>query len=170
MTNDWIRPIPLPEQYSAELGRSDGGVIRVFMNGSKRRVEMRHPGGQVQITIGRPDLERIYSIDPDRLTYQEYPVPGEALENPEGPDDDEEWRLIGEEQLDGQALDLYESRLRGREQPHARVLVDPLSGIRVRTLTLNLAGEPVLTIETRNVKLGVPDDLHFQIPPGYTQE
>ena len=159
------KPVPLPQQYSADVVRSDGDSGRVFVDGMTRRTEA-NVGGMSNIVISRPDKRCLYTILPNLNGYMKSPLTEEMLSAMHCEDVGEAWEFVGEETLDGTTVRRFNAFLPGQSRPYEVVYVQPATGIRVRTVTLNRNGDEVLTVETRNVVMGPPPKEMFEIPEG----
>lgn len=162
------KPIPLPEQYSAEIVRSDGEFARVFIDGLMRRTEAT-VGGSRNIVISRPDLGEIYTVLPDCGAYMRSQLSDEMLSSLRQGELDEEWELVDFEVLNGEPVTKYRTYLPGSLHPHKVVFVQPDTGIRLRTVTLNRIGAEVLTVDMTTVVIGAPSKELFEVPAGLNQ-
>jgi hypothetical protein len=162
------KPVPLPDQYSAEIVRSDGESARVFIDGEMRRTEALVAGAR-NIVIARPDLGEIYTILPDRGAYMRSRLNQEMLSLLREGEEDEEWEFIGDEALNGEPVRKYRAYVAGSPSPDRIVFIQPHTGIRLRTVTLNRNGAEVLTVDTRNVVIGAPPKALFEVPGGLKQ-
>ncbi|MGH7136184.1 MAG: hypothetical protein ACREHD_10625 [Pirellulales bacterium] len=164
------RPIPLPLQYSAEIVRSDGDRIKVYLAEGKRRVELT-VNGVTQITIWRADLGKFYGINLDAQTYTSHTITAEDEATMSTDiEDDVEWQYVATERFGSHTVDVYDVFARNAEARHARMHVDSETHIRWKEVTFNKLGKEVLTIETQNVGIGPPPASVFELPPGLRRD
>lgn len=172
MTLDKIPPIPLPASFRATIVRSDGDVSKVWLDGSKRRVELTAKNHPSTATIFRPDLGVMYSVNTDEETFVEYPVGASEIgvinANIE---DGEVWQHVGNSEIDGNSVDKYESWAVDSKSNYPRqlVFVDRETKMRRRVVTINKLGNPVLTIDYRDIVLGPQPPEVFEVPKGFTK-
>ena len=159
-------PIPLPSRYFRESLRSDGDSGKVYIDGTKRRVEGT-VNGVTTITIWRPDLGYFYGIECDTQTYTTHAITSE-MEAVMAADveDDVEWEYVTTESLGSRTVEVYDVFAIGEANRRARVYVDPETHIRWKKVTFNKLGKQVLTIETKNAVVGPPPASVFELPPG----
>jgi hypothetical protein len=156
----------LPLQYSAEILRSDGGKIAVYLDGAKRRVEQT-VAGTTRTTIWRPDLGKCYGIECDTQTYTTHSITPEVeAVAAKDVEDDEEWEYVATEPFGSRTADVYDVYAIGTARRRARVYVDSETHIRWKEVTFNKLGKEVLTIETKNVVMGPPPATVFELPTG----
>lgn len=168
MSTDTISPIPLPEQFSATIARSDALTSRIYVDGERKRVENDTPNG-LEVVVCRPDLGVVYTLHPEEKTYFETPFIAEVVAY--SPDDQRRWLLLGEETINGRQCLKYQVLRKGDTSGVVRELcyVDPDLGMRVRIVTFNRLGRHVLTCDYQDVHLGPPPPDLFDVPGSYTR-
>jgi hypothetical protein len=160
------RPIPLPVQYSAEIIRSDGNISKVYLDGTKRRVEQTI-NGVTRISIWRPDLGEVYGIEWDAQTYTSHTITTERITTLcADVEEDVEWEYVATEPFGSRTVEVYDIFTERTERRRARVYVDSETHIRWKEVTFNKLGREVMTIETKNVAIGPPPSSVFELPPG----
>ena len=161
------RPTPLPSQYSAELVRSDGGTIKVYLDAMKQRIEHAVAGVTTTIVIWRPDLGKSFMVETSTQTYFTSPITAEVEASVlTDVEDDIEWKHVGSEELDSTCVDVYDVYEKGKANRRARIWMDSETHIRLRKVTFNQLGKQVLVIEAKNVVMGPPPASVFELPPG----
>jgi len=67
--------LKMPEQYTAEVVRSDGKRSKLYIDGLRRRIELCGPGGGLQgMVISRPDKGVAWSLIPGSTSFYETPM------------------------------------------------------------------------------------------------
>lgn len=160
-----LRPPPFPRHYSAHLVRSDGLTVVVHMDGDRHRKENRF-FGKTTVEISRPDLGRVWLLDPGRGVYREMRLLPELMAAPHDPDAQVRWTSEGEERIDHTACERLVGHAPGADQPECRCWVDHTAGFRRRMVGYSRQGVPRLTVDYLQVVLGAPDPAVFDLPPG----
>src|SRR5712691_8606485 len=85
------------------------------------------------------------------------------------PDQEELWRHIGSDVVEGIHCDVYERWRTAFSRVCGKIWVDTERQVRVRQINVNRVGELVLQCDFRNVQIGPPDPSLFEVPSGYTR-
>ena len=91
----------LPKQFSAEIVRSDGDRIVVYIDAWMRRIDMYSKNGHSSIVITRPDKGVVWTLSAQDRTFYETKLPKADLEALTDPDSLCEWVAEGDELIDG---------------------------------------------------------------------
>ncbi|QDU25113.1 hypothetical protein ETAA8_01740 [Anatilimnocola aggregata] len=159
---------PLPAAFIANVVRSDGLWYRIY-HGGLNRVRIDNYQGEVcrSISITLGDLGRGYTFIPATKTYSIAHFPPILNTQQFDPTEDYSWAEIGQETVNGVLCTKFAGRLTQPDRVANWVFVDPKTGIRLKTQTFNKLGDPVLSIEFRQVEVGPPPADVFEPLEGY---
>ena len=158
-------------EFSADMLQKMAGQTqtgKIFMKGSKMRMEMDTPGGKT-INIILPDEGKSIMLIPQQKMYMEMSsadTPGSPP--PAGKDDLEKMadlKNLGKEKINGYSCDKYEVIYNDKTMGKMIQWISPKLNI-----PLKMAGEGPhgdFTLEYKNIKEGGVPDSMFQVPPGY---
>jgi hypothetical protein len=157
---------PEPNEYIAEIQRSDGKNSKVFLSQDKRRIdsEINH---QRKITLYREDLGKVYEIFPDEKAYIVFKIPREILGNLENQNLETYLLDLGIEEINGvlcSKITRIDIKTKKRIE---NIWIQPESGLRHKIETLNLNEGVGLSIVKKYLLVGRPDESVFEIPMGF---
>ena len=161
---------PLPKSYTAEVVRSDGDRMILYVDGWMRRVELYPKSGGPSIVISRPDKHVTWSLSPETKTYSQAKMP-DGMERAFDADTLYDWCEKGMEMIDGRRCRRFVGRYHEAVGPvgkaHEVCFVDAKTCMPRRVVTHDAKGEIALTIDCVNAKVGIPPRRVFELPEGY---
>lgn len=167
MSVNIVKPIPLPQNYSAKIINSNGDVGAIYISEQKRRTESA-ASGELMIVIARLDKNLLYTIFPGTkqhiVTSIASEMRGFILQNAE----EDGWEFVQKTIICETPVHLFNVYQKHSNTPYKRIYLDPATSIRVRTIMLDKNLNDVSIIDCCDVQIGQPKDELFELPPDST--
>jgi hypothetical protein len=140
----------------------------VYVDGLRRRFDIRFANGTRSIVIHRPDKGIGWSLMPGCEVFYESPLASDVVESLHDPTTLLDWIQDGTEIIDGhECLRFVGHYTFPAGTAYEVCYVDQISGVRRRMITYDKLGRQALTVDCRSVSLGPPEPSVFELPDGF---
>jgi hypothetical protein len=152
-----------------EVSRSDGGGSKEYVDGGRRRLELYQRDGSITgLTIWRPDWGVCWTLVPGSRNFLEYSLAELEAMAEQASVLALDWTPEGAEVIGGLDCRRWVGRYREPARgAYEECFVEVATGLPVRHITYDMAGQKSVVWERQSLKLGSPDSAMFEIPDGY---